>query len=101
MEKVTQELMHSLVGEEVNVFSLQNEQQVGKLEIRKVEKGRIDTEEFSSFSISLIGDPKNQLPQDTYLFKHSAFGEYPMFMSIHDVDKYQIIISRKRNQEVG
>ncbi|KZN63864.1 DUF6916 family protein [Pseudoalteromonas luteoviolacea] len=100
MEIVTQELMHSLVGEEVDVFSLQNEQQVGKLAISKVENGRIDTDEFSSFSISLRGDPHNQLPQDTYLFKHSAFGEYSMFMSIYDCDKYQIIISRKRNQEV-
>ncbi|KID56243.1 hypothetical protein N473_02435 [Pseudoalteromonas luteoviolacea CPMOR-1] len=97
MEKVTQELMNSLVGQEIDVFSLQDEQQVGKLAISKVEQGRIDTEEFSSFSISLLGDPKNQLPQDNYLFKHNAFGEYPMFMSIHDIDKYQIVISRKRN----
>ncbi|MCF6442708.1 hypothetical protein L1077_25115 [Pseudoalteromonas luteoviolacea] len=97
MEIVTHELMHSLVGQKVDVFSVQNEQQVGELEIFNVENGRIDTAEFSSFSISLRGDPNNQLPQDNYLFKHSTFGEYPMFMSIYDVDKYQIVISRKRN----
>ncbi|MEQ3515612.1 hypothetical protein ABMY35_20020 [Pseudoalteromonas sp. BZB3] len=94
---VTHDLMHSLVGETVDVFSVQNEQQVGVLEIDNVEAGKINTEEFSSFSISLHGDPNNQLPQDNYLFKHSAFGEYPMFMSIYDVDKYQIVISRKRS----
>ncbi|MBQ4837786.1 MULTISPECIES: DUF6916 family protein [Pseudoalteromonas] len=101
MTKVTQELMHSLVGEEVEVFSTQNEQLVGKLAISNVEDGRIDTDEFTSFCISLKGDPSNQLPQDNYLFKHSAFGEYPMFMSIYDQDKYQIVISRRRVQEVG
>lgn len=100
MGKVTQELMHSLIGEEVEVCSLQGEQELGRLMVSDVVPGKINTDEYISFSISLRGNSNNQLPQDNYLFKHQAFGEHSMFMSIYDHDKYQIVISRKRNHEV-
>ncbi|ESP91184.1 MULTISPECIES: DUF6916 family protein [Pseudoalteromonas] len=101
MEIVTQDLMHALIGQKVEVHSEDGERLLSQLEVSDVAQGKIDTEEYHSFSISLKGDTNNQLPQDSYLFKHSAFGEYKMFMSIYDHDKYQIVISRRRDQAVG
>ncbi|QSX37415.1 DUF6916 family protein [Shewanella sedimentimangrovi] len=96
MEKFTKETLEGLIGKSITACKADSGGELAELVVEKVSDGKLNSAEFSSMSVELSGLPEAHLPESTYLFKHDAFGEVLLYMSPYDIDKYQIIVSRKK-----
>ncbi|GAA0352282.1 hypothetical protein GCM10009092_15840 [Bowmanella denitrificans] len=97
MEKFTYDLLEQAIGKDVQVFEPDSEKQIAELKITKVTRPDKEDEEFESFSVLLSGKEEEHCGQGNYKLKSDAFGEVTLFMCPHAVDKYQIVISRKKS----
>jgi hypothetical protein len=68
-----------------------------QLSVDKVSLPRFATEEYDAFSVELSSAAEVHCPSGNYLFCHPSFGEVQLFMSPYAADKYQIVVSRKKN----
>ena len=96
IERFTQEALAPLIGESISVCDTTTGKELTTLSVEQVTAGQYETEEFSSLSVILKGTPDKHLPQNTYILKHSTFGEVELFIVPNAVDVYQIIVSRKK-----
>lgn len=68
-----------------------------QLNVDKVSLPRFATEDYEAFSVDLSSAAEVHCPSGNYLFSHPSFGEVQLFMSPYAADKYQIVVSRKKN----
>ncbi len=95
MNKFDYDVLQKAIGQKIQVFKPDTDEQIAELTITSVEKSKNDGKEFSSFSVELAGSEEEHCQQGNYKLKSDVFGEETLFMCPHAVDKYQIIVSRK------
>lgn len=96
MEQLTKAIVEPLKGQTLEVCDLESGNKVTDLTIDDVVSGKGDSDEFESFSVEVSGLEYDHCPDNTYLCKHSAFGEVPLFITAYAEGKYQIIVSTKK-----
>lgn len=97
METFTYDLLQQAIGKDVQVFEPDSDNKIAELKITKVIRPDKEDEEFESFSVLLSGKEEEHCSQGNYTLKSDVFGEATLFMCPHAVDKYQIVISRKKS----
>jgi len=58
----------------------------------------LDGDDWEAFVLMLKGDAGQPLSQGTYRFAHPAFGELDLFMSPKSATRYEIAVTRRRDQ---
>jgi hypothetical protein len=67
-----------------------------ELKVDKVSLPKVPDVGYDAFSVDLISDAAVHCPSGNYVFCHDSFGEVQLFMSPYAVDKYQIVVARKK-----
>lgn len=96
MEKFNYDVLNTLVGESVEVFANDAEQQLTTLVITGVKRGEANGDEFDVFDVAFKGQQDCHCPQGNYRFKHAQFGSVSLFMVPHAIDEYKVYISRSK-----
>jgi hypothetical protein len=66
------------------------------LTVAEVNTSSLNGEEWEAFSVIYKGDAGFHIPQGTFTFCHSAFGEIALFVSPKSETEYETVVSRKR-----
>ena len=67
------------------------------LTVKEVVPGKLDGDEWDSFSVRLEGDESFHVPQGSYQLSHERIGSHTLFMSPNSATEYEIIVNRKRS----
>ncbi|ASD69087.1 hypothetical protein KIJ96_23200 (plasmid) [Pseudoalteromonas piscicida] len=94
--KLTSSLFEDLIGQDVEVFTADGKHKLNELQVDAIDECKLNSNEFEGFSVTLTAKSNFPLTDDTYTLKHQKLGEMPLFLSAYEKDKYQIIISIKK-----
>ena len=95
MDKFNYDTLQSIVGQKIKA-SDDHGNELDQLTVIKVARAVQNGDEFDAFCVSLEGSENEHLPQNNYKLSHDAFGDTVLFLSPHDLNKYEIIVSRKK-----
>jgi hypothetical protein len=95
MERFDFDTLTSLLNQQIQLMD--GGSNTVQLSVDKVSLPRFATEEYDAFSVELSSAAEVHCPSGNYLFCHPSFGEVQLFMSPYAADKYQIVVSRKKN----
>ncbi len=94
MELYSYEKLSALIGEQV--FVCDDTGNKVSLVVSDVVKNKIDSDQWEGFSVIYHGDKNFRIPQGTYTFNHSGFGEKKLFLTPNGETEYETVITRKR-----
>lgn len=67
-----------------------------QLTVVDVNLSSLNGDEWEAFSVIYQGDEGVVIPQGTFTFSHTVFGELDLFVSPNSDTEYETVISRKR-----
>ncbi len=91
-------VLETLIGEKVQVFSTDDNVLLTELTVVNVERGQSHGKRFDSFNVDLDGVAEEHCPADNYTFQHPTFGSETLYISPNAIDQYQICVSRIRTE---
>ncbi|KYN89851.1 hypothetical protein ATY37_11230 [Vibrio cidicii] len=96
MEKLKRSLFENVIDQNIEVYTTDGKQKLNDLQVDAVDECKLNSREFEGFSVTLTAKSSCPLADDTYRLKHPQLGEMPLFLSAFEKDKYQIIVSVKK-----
>lgn len=98
MESYNAENLTRILGKEIMVRDDQGNEV--PLTVAEVNISSLNGDEWEAFSVIYKGDAGFHIPQGTFTFCHSVFGEIDLFVSPKSETEYETVISRKRPELV-
>lgn len=94
MESYNAENLTRILGKEIMVRDDQGNEV--PLIVAEVNISSLNGDEWEAFSVIYKGGASFHIPQGTFTFCHSVFGEVALFVSPKSETEYETVISRKR-----
>lgn len=94
MQTYSYDALRTLLGQQITVVDAQGHQVV--MNIDRVEKSKLDSDEWEAFSAYFKGDSSFHVPQGTYQLSHPKLGSDTFFMSPKSAVEYELVINRKK-----
>ena len=92
--KFTYETLSQLEGEYIDLTDSHGNR--CRLKIERICRGRMDDEQWNSFSVRYKGDTSFHLPQGNYILSHPAFDTVTKFIVPMSPVDYETVISRQK-----